>query len=157
VDRSQSLIPDAPLLSCLAKRNQLPLSVRCRCLLSKDVDIPVIRLDLVEDALWVVPLIEHSLDLVLPFSKPEANGSLIGFSACIALYVDLHHFNCGPVSNIWHFQRIEKSSKPSRGCFSAWHCSLAVSSLTVPASVRNGTWAPHAKLWSFSLNARRVG
>lgn len=95
VDRSQSLIPDASLLSCPAKRNQLPLSVRCRCLLSKDVEIPVIRLNFVEDALGVVPLIEHGLDLVLPFSKPEANGSLIGLSARITFHGQFHRFHCG--------------------------------------------------------------
>src|SRR5450759_498765 len=51
-------------LSCLADRGQIPRPVWRRCLLSKDVEIAAVGPNLVGDALWVVPLIEHRLDLI---------------------------------------------------------------------------------------------
>jgi len=68
-------------LSSLAERDQLPHAIRRRCPLSKDVDVAVVGANLVGDGLWVVPLIEHSFDLILPFSEPEPNGSFIGLPA----------------------------------------------------------------------------
>ena len=47
--------------------------------MSVDVDIAVVGANLVGDGLWVVPLIEHSFDLILPFSEPEPNESFMGF------------------------------------------------------------------------------
>jgi len=58
-----------------------PLSIGRQYLLSEDIEIPVIRADLVEDALWVVPLIEHRFNLILPFTKPKSNRSFIGLSS----------------------------------------------------------------------------
>jgi len=49
--------------------------------MSVDVDIAVVGANLVGDGLWVVPLIEHSFDLILPFSEPEPNGSFMGLPA----------------------------------------------------------------------------
>jgi hypothetical protein len=44
-------------LSCLAKRNQIPHPNRRRCLLSKNVEVPVICPNLIKNVLWFVPLI----------------------------------------------------------------------------------------------------
>jgi len=54
------------LSSCLPKRNQIPRPIRHRCLLPKNIDIAIIGANLIEDALRVVPLIEHGFDLILP-------------------------------------------------------------------------------------------
>lgn len=74
------------LLSCLAKRDQVPGAIRCRCLLSKDVEIAVVGSNLMKDALWLIPLIEHGFDLILPSAEPEANGSFIGLSARVTFH-----------------------------------------------------------------------
>jgi hypothetical protein len=48
--------------------------------------MPVIRADLVEDALWVVPLIEHRFNLILPFTKPKSNRSFISLSSRVTFH-----------------------------------------------------------------------
>jgi hypothetical protein len=45
------------------------------------MDIPVVGSNLVEDAIWVGPLIEHGLGLILLSFKPEPNRAFIGVPA----------------------------------------------------------------------------
>ncbi len=54
--------------------------------MSKDVDIAVVGANLVGDALWVVPLLEHTLDLVLPSTKPEPKRVFISLSARVTFH-----------------------------------------------------------------------
>jgi len=87
VDRPAPLISHAsPLFSPPAKRDQIPRPIRHRRLLSKNIEIPVIGSNVVEDVLRAVPLIEHGFDLILPSSKPEPNGPFIGLSARVTFH-----------------------------------------------------------------------
>ena len=62
-----------------------PTPIRRR-MLSKNVENAVVSANLVEDSLWVVPLIERGLDLVLPSSQPEPHGSFIGLVAGVTFH-----------------------------------------------------------------------
>ena len=62
-----------------------------RCLLSKDIEISVIRSNFEEDSILAVPLIEHGGDVILLFVEPESHRAFIGLVACIALHAQLHH------------------------------------------------------------------
>src|SRR5712671_3481662 len=84
-------------LATLPKRNQIPHSIGRRCLLSKNVEIPVVSANLVEDALWVVPLVQHRFNEVLSPFKPEPNWSFVSLSARIAFHIQLHQFYYHPV------------------------------------------------------------
>ena len=55
------------------------------------MEVTVVRLNLVEDVLWIVPLIEYVLDAIKLPVKPEPNRAFIGLSARITLHVQLHH------------------------------------------------------------------
>ena len=61
-------------------------------MLSKNIEVPVIGANLIKDALWVVPLVQHRLDEILSSFEPEPNRSFVSLSARVALYVQLHHF-----------------------------------------------------------------
>ena len=56
--------------------------------MSKDVDIAVVGANLVGDALWIVPLLEHTLGLVLPSTKPEPKRVFISLSARVTLRLE---------------------------------------------------------------------
>jgi hypothetical protein len=58
--------------------------------LSKDVEVSVIRVDLVEDALGFVPLIEHGLDPILFLAQPKSRRAFVGLSRRVALHDQLH-------------------------------------------------------------------
>jgi hypothetical protein len=61
-------------------------------LLSNNIEIPGVGSNLVKDAIWVVPLIEHGLDLILLSFEPEPNRAFIGLSARVTFHAQLHHF-----------------------------------------------------------------
>src|SRR5229473_112535 len=80
-------------LPSLPERDQIPRAIGCRCLLSKDVEIPVVGANLIEDALWAVPLVQHCFNEILSSFEPEPNRSLVSLSTRIALHIQLHQFN----------------------------------------------------------------
>lgn len=97
MDRPAPLVSRGSL-SCLAKGDQLPLSLGCRCPLSKDVEIAVVGSNLIEEAFRVVPLIEHRLDPIMRSVNAELNRPFIGLSARVTLHPQIdkrnyHHSN----------------------------------------------------------------
>jgi hypothetical protein len=59
-------------------------------MLSKNIEIPVVRTNLEVDTLWAVPLIKHCLDGV-PFSfQRESHRSFIRFMPGVRLYLEFH-------------------------------------------------------------------
>ena len=85
-------------LPSLPEGDQVPRAIGCRCLLSKDVEIPVVGANLVEDALWVVPLVEYCFNrILLPFHV-EPNRSFVSFSARITFHIYVHRFHCRAVT-----------------------------------------------------------
>src|SRR5713101_781710 len=91
-----------PFISGETKPNPTPIG--CRCLLSKNVEVPVIGANLVKDALRVVPLVQHRFDEIMSSFELEPNRSFVSFSARITLHTQLHQFHyrpapCGHVSS----------------------------------------------------------
>src|SRR5712692_6666160 len=80
-------------VSVLAKRNQIPHSLRRRSLLPKNIEVPVIGANHIKDALWVVPLVQHRFDVILSSFEPEPNRLFVSFSARITFHIQLNQFH----------------------------------------------------------------
>ena len=120
------------------------LAIRLRRLLSKDVKIPVVGSNLVAAALWVVPLIEHSLDLILSSFKPESNRPFIGFSARVTLHFQDHQLHCRPDG--WNQAGVAnklESDAPRQATRSRWECGHELARPT-PAGWHNRSTGPDA-------------
>jgi hypothetical protein len=61
--------------------------------LSKDVEITVVGSNLIKEAFWVVPLIEHRLDPIMRSVNPELNRPFIGLSARVTLHPQPHPYS----------------------------------------------------------------
>lgn len=68
----------------LTKRNQVPLSIRLRCV-RENVVIPMVGTNLEEDAFRAVPLVDNRLDNIGLCVKPEPVWPFIRLSARLAL------------------------------------------------------------------------
>src|SRR5208337_2453421 len=93
-----------------AKRDQLPLSIGRRWLLSKNVEISVVGQNFVRDAVYAVPLIQNFLNQILSSFQAKSNRAFVGLSSGVALHCQLHEF---------HYRRDESKSHSTRLEFSA--------------------------------------
>ena len=74
--------------------------------MSKNIEVPVIRADLVEDSLRVIPLVEHRFNSILVPFKPKSDRAFIGPSPGVAFDSQLHHLIMIPRGSRDPFLRI---------------------------------------------------